>query len=694
MNPAQHDLYVSPHGNDQWSGRLPEPHPNGSDGPLATVTAARDRIRSLKQTAELPAALTVWLRGGRYRLFEPLVFTPEDSAPVTYAAYPGEQPIFDGGVLITGWRVTGQDGQVRWEVDLPEVAAGRWCFRQLFVNGERRPRARLPKVGPEYPGGLTERFFRMDGVPEPARYGKTRADWQAGSYTFRVAAGDFRNWSHLTEIEVVALHFWIDERLPVAAYDEATCTVTSPRCSRFRLSSGFNDLGARYYLDNVYEALTEPGEWYLERTTGRLTYLPRPGETPESAEVYAPRLMELLRLQGEPDANRYVEFLRFQGLTFEHADWVQPDYLPDKSALHAPPMPEVKYAPSAQAAAQVPAALHLTGARTCAFENCTVRHVGGYAIELADGCSGVRLAGNTLHDLGGGGIKLSGAHHLAPQARRTGDNLICDNHIVAGGRVFHAGVGILARHTFGNRITGNHIHDLFYSGISVGWTWGLAENVARDNRVEGNHIHDLGHGWLSDMGGIYTLGVQPGAVIRRNRIHDIRADEYGGLGIYLDEGSSHIVVEGNLCYRTSSESFCLHYGRENIVRDNVFALGGAGGVTLGRYDATGEHRSLTFERNIVLTDGQPAFTTGYAADYEAHPIISDLNLFWDMAGMPPLAARNPEWRKELKPTYTLDEWRALGYDTHSLVADPGFRDAAAGDFTLAADSPARALGIL
>ena len=135
------DFYVSTQGNDKWSGKLPKPNAAGTDGPFASITAARDAVRKLKAAGELAGPLTVWLREGRYALSAPLAFDPEDSAPVTYAAYPGEQPIIDGGVRVTGWRTEQVNGVSAWVTDV----APDWHFRELFVSGQRRPRARLPK---------------------------------------------------------------------------------------------------------------------------------------------------------------------------------------------------------------------------------------------------------------------------------------------------------------------------------------------------------------------------------------------------------------------------------------------------------------------------------------------------------------------------------------------------------------------
>ena len=157
---ASHDFYISTLGNDRWSGRLAEPNAAGTDGPFATMTKARDAVRGLKLGGGLSSPLTVWLRGGHYAISEPIEFTPEDSAPVVYAAYPGETPIIDGGARITNWHEIPWAETGIWVADIP---AHTKPFRSLFVNGERRARPRLPKI----PAGTDGRdaFYRMESVP-------------------------------------------------------------------------------------------------------------------------------------------------------------------------------------------------------------------------------------------------------------------------------------------------------------------------------------------------------------------------------------------------------------------------------------------------------------------------------------------------------------------------------------------------
>ena len=687
-------FYISPSGSDKWSGLLPESNAVLTDGPFASLERARDAVRTLKKTGQLTGSVTVYLRAGSYLLPAPVTFTADDSAPVTYAAYPGEAPVLTGGKRITGWRTVQVNGLQAWSAELNDDIR---YFRQLFVNGERRHRARLPKVEIIHAkngvsqDGHPEVFYYMENVP-----GITfEAQLFDGTNSFVAAAGDIQPWKYLSDAEVVALHYWIEERMPIASFDPASRLVTSTRRSTFALKDDYDRRWAKYYIDNVFEGLTEPGEWFLERLGPgkgfRLYYLPLPSEDLAMVEVVAPQIEQFIRLAGDPDHGQYVEFLCFKGLTFEHADWHQPAGMGDPSDKKlSVDANMLEFAAAPQAAFDVPGVIQMEAARFCSVENCTIRHIGGYGIELRDGCRGIRMVGNHVHDLGAGGIHINGTDIHGPRSRLTGDNVITDNHIHAGGRVFHSGIGILSRHAFCNQIAHNHIHDFFYSAISCGWVWGYQESVSMQNIIEMNHIHDLGHGWLSDMGGVYLLGVQPGTVVRGNLIYDIEKANYGGWALYTDEGSTGIVLENNICYQTNAQLFHQHYGHENIVRNNIFAFGGEAGVALSKYDGT---QAFTFERNIVLTLDKPIFIGGYANNWSNHPVLSDLNLFWSVSGDKQAVCFQQSNAPDSR-ILSFAEWQALGYDTHSILADPKFdtMDFAPFVWKLASDSPAFALG--
>lgn len=684
-------IYISTQGNDAWSGLLPDPNANGTDGPLATPLAARNRIRHLSQPPAYHTAnnadwqpqgieqpIFVLLRGGVYSLQKPLSFSPADAGPIEFSSYPGETAILDGGQRLEGWVPGEVHGRPCWILDLPEVARGEWYFRSLFVNGQRRPRPNLPKSD----------WFWIEDVPGKG----LSAEFHEGSSCFVAREGDIRDWKNLTEVEVVVLHYWNDEHMNIISFDESTRLVRCDRRSILRLTDDSEPRFAKYYVQNVFEALSEPGEWYLDRPTGRLYYLPVEGETPENSEVYAPRLTRLLQVAGDPDSGRLVEGLHFSGLTFRHTDAPLPPGGWDPVACdsldglrHWPN--DTDYASAPQAAFNIPGVIQFEAARNCGLEGCLIEHVGWTAVEIGDASTSIRIVGNEMRDLGGGGIKISGADVEEPRIQRSGYHLITDNHIHHAGRVFHQAVGILIRHSFGNRIAHNHIHDLFYTGISCGWKWGFMETVCRDNLIEHNHIHHLGFGHLCDMGGIYTLGVQPGTVLRGNLIHDVRCANYGGWGIYLDEGSSHILVENNVVHDTQSEGFFQHYGRENLVRNNIFAAGIRAQVALGKA-ATG-FRGFNFFNNIVVSEGSPIHGT-YNGDLLQPAFASDHNLFWCSgdAGVFHCTDAQGESRVDTEAL------RAAGLECHSLVADPIFANFSSRDLRLAPNSPALGLGII
>lgn len=651
-------LYVALDGNDAWSGRYAEPNAQRTDGPFHTIARARDAIRALKAGGKFVSPITVWVRSGVYALNEPLVFKPEDSGipgkPIVYSAYPGEGPVLSGGRAVTGWSGPGEavgkasgvkasdqisgPGQPRpiWATRLPEVEAGEWYFREVFVNGQRRQRARSPNTG----------FFFSDGqisADDLARFKFRNQDIRAA-------------WAEEGDVEVVALMKWAEMRLPIKSVDEATHTVT---LAQKRQEWG-DERDVRYWVENSYEALDAPGEWFLRRRDGMLFYWMLPGDDLTANPVIAPRLQQLVRLEGDAEAGQLVHDLTLRGFTFAYTDWS---------------MPANGYV-DMQAAYNLPAAVEMIGARNCSLEKCLFTHLGQYAVEIHKGSKGNRVVGNEMTDLGAGGVRIGDPKIPSGELEATSGNLVSDNHIHNMGVVYPAAVGVWIGQSSGNTISHNEINDTYYTAISAGWTWGYGPTAAHDNVLEFNSLHDIGRGMLSDMGCIYTLGVQPGTVERNNLCHDVTryVHGYGGWGLYTDEGSSNIVLENNVVYRAEDGGFHQHYGRENLVRNNIFAFGKTAEIRRTRQEP---HLSFTFERNIVYWD-QGALLDG---NWEGNNYRFDNNLYFRTGG------QAFEFGKR-----SLAEWQRAGQDAHSLVADPLFTDPENADFTLKPGSPAAKIG--
>jgi parallel beta-helix repeat protein len=281
--------------------------------------------------------------------------------------------------------------------------------------------------------------------------------------------------------------------------------------------------------------------------------------------------------------------------------------------------------------------------------------------------------------LGAGGIKIGETQIRSDEAERTFGNEIGDCTIVDGGKMFHSAVGIWIGQSPNNRIIHNEIADFYYTGISIGWTWGYGNSLAGGNIVEFNHVHHIGKKSdgdgpiLSDMGGIYTLGIQHGTVIRNNLWHDIAGLRYGGWGIYFDEGSTGIIAENNIVYNTTHGGFHQHYGRENIVRNNIFAYARDHQLQVSRPE---NHLRFRFIGNIVVGRTEQWLVGGIDFNFEF-----DRNLYWREDGGP-IKFGNLSW----------EEWRAKGMDKNSIIADPQFVAPEKFDFRLKPTSPAFKLG--
>ncbi len=658
------DFYIAPDGDDAWSGKLKEANAERTDGPFATLERAREAVRKLRNTMDQHRSIHVQLRGGTYRLEKPFVLRPEDSgsevSPVIYESFPGERAVISGGKIISGWQKADRS---LWKVELPDVKAGKWYFRQLFVDGKRRHRPRYPKEGVLKLANLPKfdkNSWMAQSTPDKGELAKR---------AFQYKPGDIRSdWANINDIEIVVLQFWTEARLRIQRLDEKKHVVlfTGGSWRPLTWSGG-------YYVDNVFEEIREPGTWYLDRDKGVLYYHPLPEEDLAQAEIIAPAegVHQLIRLEGDVDKARFVQHVCFRNLTFAHTAWE----LPQEG--HSNPQAEIT----------LPATIYADGAYYCRFEKCELNHLGAWGIEMRRGCRHNSIVGNTFHDLGAGYVKIGQPENCDQDIEETRRIVVSDNRMFDAGQVYLGAAGIWIGQSSGNTISHNEIAGPLMWAISVGWSWTYFPlQRARDNVIEFNHIHDLGTGVLGTHGAIYALGTSPGTVIRNNYIRNIYASDLwgSGEGIILDNGCYGIVVENNVVYNAAAGGYGSNFNcAGNIIVNNIFLYGKKYQLTVYGDPPKGKapYKGEIFAHNIIVWRQGPLLNE---ADWPDFNTLWDYNVYFHETGKPVTFLSGKK--------YTFEQWQAKGMDVHSVVADPMFVDPSNGNSSLKPGSPALKLG--
>lgn len=626
------NIYVSPDGDDR--------NPGTDTQPVATLTAARDRIRSYrKQNPSVQEVLRVIIRKGEYLMPETLDLSLEDSGDESSAlVFAGEDGVtFYGGIYLNKFEKV---NDYLWKVDVPEARRYKWRFEQLFVNGQRATRAQTPDHTFYNPVAVQETVLvdLPESTPKLAVQ-QVKIPEEAARWIRDLSDDD------LKDVVITFYHKWDNTRKPILYYNAADTSV-------YISGKGMQpwnriDRNSLFILENIRSALDTPGEWFLDRS-GTLYYYPRPGETIENTRAMAPLLDKFITVCGDAKSGRRVRNIRFENLTFRVSGFKMP---PDG-------------VDAMQAAAPIGAAIELDFASNISFVNCEVAGTGNSGIWYRRACDNGLVEHCYLHDLGASAIKI-GETVLRENPEEVTHHIKVVNNIArSGGHIFPCAVGMIIFHGSDNELLHNEIADFKYSGVSVGWVWGYTPSPSKRNRIEFNHIHHLGWGVLSDMGGVYTLGASQGTSVSNNVIHHVYSLDYGGWGLYTDEGSQGIVMENNLVYNCKSAGFHQHYGKENVIRNNIFVNSIKSQLQGTRVE---KHLSFSFIHNILYYNNGTLLSSNWA-DMD---ILSDYNSYWDTRTKDILFGKK-----------TFAEWKKSGKDVHSVIADPMFADIENFDFRI------------
>jgi hypothetical protein len=685
------DFYVSPQGNDDWSGTLAKTNGDASDGPFATLVRARDAVRALKK--EQPGQIiTVLVRGGFYALDETVVFGLEDGSQgkttITYAAYPGEEPVFSSGQVVTGWKQAPADLP-----GLPGVARGKvWVadvpgkFNTLYDANGMLPRAR------------SRGFIPLEGGKKDVLH---------------FPEGQLKNWSNIEDVEIVVRphHAWIVNVLPLKSVDEEAQLAHTAIPATYEMNKlHFLHETENCWVENVLDELDSPGEWALNTREGKLYLWPRDGKAPEG--ILAPHLQELLRLEGAVDVEGPVDTpvrnLHFRGLTFMHGEryMLRPD---DAGLQHDWDMLDRNNA-----------LLRLRGTEHCVIDQCRFAHSGGGAIRVDLYGQHNQVTGNTVEHVGGTGILLCGYGPGTKDVNK--NNLVFNNHVHHTGRIYSHSPGIMVWQSGDNRVANNLVHNTPYTGMivsgcmihfftrpddrelvrtirwhEVGSKPGNEPPQAerflhtRNNVFEYNEIHHAMEE-LGDGNGIYVRGAGGGNVIRRNYVHHLVAPMKMQAAIRTDGGQRDTLIAENLVYKCTAQGIILKLNNRcenNIVADIIapprgyylsLREGPMTGATIRRnifYSSSTECKFIDElpPGNERKTEDRRGRKLARAADAD-----TDHNIYF--------CAADPDLGEKM-----LAKQQADGIDMNSLAVDPLFVDPANGNFAFKPASPAMELGI-
>ncbi len=575
---ARTTFWVSPDGNDSAPGTRQQP--------FLTLERARDAVRGVNGLQTPGADIVVYLRDGIHRMERPLVLDWRDSGrnlgEVVYRAAPGEHPVISGSTRVLNWSLSDANSGIY------QAYVGPCESRQLYVNGQRAVRARTTP----YPSGFCP-AYTSSTLTEGIKFVPTDLNSQGWR--------DPANWTNPQDVEAVITTQWKMMRVPISSVVpypqnppgpsdppsgtgllvpvEPAWTNANVSLDSNTLEPGIWSFWQVTWFENAFEFLDEPGEWYLNKNTGWLYYIPREGEDLATADVELP-LLEVL-VEGRGDVNRPVSNIRFDGLTFAYATWLGSSsdngYVADQSGCR---LVHGGYTPNiighVKNVKPTPGNVRFRFAGNITFYGNIFEHLGGVGLDFGTGSLSNTISGNLFEDISSAAIKLGGVsesdHHPTLQQQVTRDNVVSNNLIREAAVEYVDAAGIFVGFTRHTLLSCNTIVDVPWSGITMGWGWGLLDPGSfpgvpgaqsgewgsystptpnSGNRIVNNRI-DSFLNVLWDGGAIYTTGQQAtsmaDALLIQGNVASGKRPKAGGNTFYTDGGSRYIKLSNNVSF--------------------------------------------------------------------------------------------------------------------------------------------------
>ena len=617
------DFFVAPNGNDSNAGTFA--------APFATIAHTQKAVQGI--LSGRTNSIVVMVRGGNtpYFLTQPLTFTSADSGTplvnIFWQAYPGEAPMISGGMPVTNWTQNGS----QWSAKLP---AGAQYFEQLFYNGERRLRPRLgspPVVGTYL--RIAAAVFASSASTNCPDQGQTNGQFECYD-RFQYTAGDpiSTNWANLSpppgnpcgaagnayppgDIALYSFEQMGMSKMLIDCIDTASQIIylTGPIRMRTTLSDTTTGFVAnrRYLVENVKNLLSQPGQWFLDRSSTPWTvdYLPNSGENPSTDTVIVPQM---------PAATPQVllatnlQNVTFQGLTFAHDNFTVP-------AAGNPYM---------RLDQTVTSAVSCQNCQNVIFDGDTITQTAGAGIDFTTTAANAISTNNAfqngaIFDVASHGIRIGLLAANSDTLSNVPQATTVQNNVIEGfGRIFAKGFGIAQGCNHDNLYTHNEIYDGYSGAINIGaLNCGVGGNSLTKNNVASfNLTYNLGQGVTNDFGCVYFntspfQAVPPsGNQALNNVCHDVTdagivdADGYGGQGIYLDNNTGLVLVQNNLVYRVSASAVAQTcgpqgvQGSQNTIKNNILAFAMQSIKQQGCTPAGAGNKLFDMTNNLVIFD--------------------------------------------------------------------------------------------
>lgn len=695
-------FFVSTHGDDR--------NPGTETRPFASPTRAQRAVRQVERVHPIQ----VWLQNGTYYLESPLKFEPQDSgtdaAPVTWAAAPGARVTLSGGQqLLCRWTAHGNG------IMKTQVPAGV-NFTQLFVNGKRQTRARFPNYDATKPGRsgyLTAAGPIPADVPDPlpgTNEDMTFSGSAPRGVRYDPSTFSNRHWAHAedAEINIFQQAYWGNLNWRIKSIERNSHTIW--------FGEGGQQMGAkwsrnpavvgnhsRFFIDNVFEELDAPGEWFLDTRANTLYYYPPDGTDLHNALVETPRHECAIHFAGTQDDP--VRYITIRGVRFAHT---QATYL---SRYDVPSLSDWSIHRGGTILAE--------GTRQCSVEDCWLDAVGGNGVFINRHNRSFNVSGCKFTETGDSAMcfvgdleQTNGTQRAFPFECTARNNLVHDCGYF--GKQIAAVYVSRAR-----RITVSHnlIYNMPRAAICLGdSTWGghIIEYNRTHDTVRETSDHGPFNAWgrdrawsLAQSHGPYTAdrsidawdvlvdAMEP--VIVRNNLFD----ETSGWGIDLDDGASSYKIYNNVTI--GGVSFKWREGAWREVYNNIWYKSR---VAPCFHVGNNDNHDRYYNNITVMDAGSTQWPEGWPWWPQMfHSVIAppavgpwfeevNRNVFWCEHGE--FQAIVDQLRSEdghRKPRrYNLAEWQALGWDRDSVFADPLFLDPDRLDFRVHSNSPALKLG--